>query len=54
MNSIYLGDRQLEEPDDEFECPYCGIPFTTKHTLGTHMHKCPKNDDSDLNLDYPE
>lgn len=53
MNSIYLGDRQLE-PDDEFECPYCSAQFKSKHALGTHMHKCAKNDSADPEPEYPE
>lgn len=44
MNSIYLGDRQLD-PDAEHECPYCFGVFGSTSKLMRHVAACPKNDD---------
>ncbi len=46
MNSVYIGDRQLE-PDDEHECPYCFGIFGSTGKLMRHVAACPKNDDAE-------
>lgn len=45
----YIGDRQLE-PDDEWECPHCGLPFSNAYALKAHAARCAENDD----IDYPD
>ena len=40
MNSIYIGDRQLD-PDDEFECPHCGCLACGPNSLAAHIRRCP-------------
>lgn len=49
MGYPYIGDRQLD-PDDEWECPFCGHISATQAGLMLHVSRCPKNDD----IDYPD
>jgi ubiquitin C-terminal hydrolase len=49
MNTIYIGDRQLD-PDDEWQCPHCGFTVSSQRALQLHVSRCPNNDD----IDYPE
>lgn len=49
MNSIYIGDRQLD-PDEEHECPHCFRVFDSTSKLMRHVSTCSENDD----IDYPD
>lgn len=49
MGYPYVGDRKLD-PDEEFECPYCGHSSSSKRGHQIHLGRCPENDD----IDYPD
>lgn len=49
MSHIYIGDRQLD-PDEEWQCPYCGHVSMSKRGHQLHLGRCPNNDD----IDYPD
>lgn len=49
MGYPYIGDRQLE-PDEEWECTYCGHVSLSKRAHQLHLGRCPENDD----IDYPD
>ena len=42
MNHIYIGDRDLDPPESDFECPGCGQQFNGYGTLSHHTARCQK------------
>lgn len=42
MNSIYVGDRQLDDNESDYECPGCGMQFNGWGTLSHHTARCVK------------
>lgn len=53
MNSIYIGDRQLD-PDDEWDCPFCGSVSCSRAVLMRHVSTCPENQNVEAPDPYPK
>ena len=58
MNHIYIGDRDIDPPESEYECPGCGRYFNGFGTLSHHTARCQKalllDGDDVENNDCPE
>lgn len=55
----YIGDRDLDSPESDFECPGCGMYFNGFGTLSHHTARCHKalmleGDDPGELDDYPD
>lgn len=58
MSYPYIGDRELDTPESDYECPGCGLYFNGFGTLSHHTARCQKalllDGDDVESSDYPE